>query len=145
MKFTKPLNLNLNKTKHNPVIFPPQQSGFFSGISGAFNNIFGSTNSRPAQQRPLQQQQFQQQQFQPQQQQQPFVQQQPAFQPQPAQSFQPAQQTTTFSQPAPAAPQFRPQPAAQPQIIRQPVPAQPSPAQRVTGALSMYIQYTCTV
>merc|ERR1712127_1035576 len=132
------------------------QGGFFSGLTGAFNNLFsdGQNGNRrpPPQRRPQFQQQQQQQQFQPQQQQnfqQPQFQQPaaPAFVPQQQQqSFQPQQQQQ-FN-PQPPAPQFssRPvqqntfrQPApVQNTVIRQPAPAAPAPTTtRLTGGTAL--------
>jgi len=89
------------------VVATPQD--FFSGISGAFNSLFGSNNNRrPPPRRPQTQFRQQQQQFQP----------QPQFQ----QPQQPVQQFV--QQPVqPAAPQFRPQPSTS--FVSQPVRSQP--------------------
>jgi len=127
------------------VSLAQNNGGFFSGITGAFNNLFGgsSSNSRPAQQQqPVRRPppQFQQQQFQPQQQQ--FQPQQQQFQPQPQRpqfaprpssqqgSFQPTQ-----SRPAPSAPVFSPQPQSQ-RVVSQPASA-PAQSNRLVGGTSL--------
>jgi len=113
-----------------------QNGGFFSGITGAFNNLFGgsSSNSRPPQQqqqpvrRPVPQFQ-QQQQFQPQQQ----------FAPRPPiqqGSFQPVQSRPVNRDP----PVFRPQPSQSQQLVRQPAPAPaaaPVQSNRLVGGTSL--------
>merc|ERR1719297_542888 len=69
------------------------QNGFFSGITNAFNDFFGGSNTRQPPRRPQFQQQ-QQQQFQQQQQQQFF---QPQPQPQPQAVRQPVASSPAFS------------------------------------------------
>jgi len=132
------------------VALAQNNGGFFSGITGAFNDFFNggssSSNTRPFQQQPARPRpQFQQQQFQQQQQQQQFNQpprQQFAPRPSPPVqqgSFQPVQQFQQQQQqsrpaPPPSAPVFRPQSQ---RIVNPPASAPATQTNRVVGGTSL--------